>query len=170
MPIQITCQCGNKFAVSRKARGKRVQCPECSKAMRVPAEEPKAPAPASGIFLLKCVCGAKLKIKKTAINSALRCPACGESIKIKLPDQEAAPQAKTEQRPRKKGEPCPVCQLPVEVGAGVCVNCGTNVQIGQQLQTLDPATLDARKKRVGQILTALGVIVMIVLLVIYLGR
>ena len=167
MPIQITCQCGGKFAANRRARGKRVKCPACGKVLCVPGGESTTQPPASGVFLLKCVCGAKLKIKKAAINATLKCPACGEPIKIKLPDQKAAPQAKTEQKPKEQGEPCPVCQQPVEPGAGVCVSCGTNVKIGQQLQTLDPVTVEARKKRAGQILTAVAVVVVVVLLVIY---
>ncbi len=170
MPIQITCQCGGKFAVNRRARGKKAKCPECGKVLRVPGGESASQPPASGVFLLKCVCGAKLKIKKSAITSALKCPACGEPIKIKLPEQKVAPPAGAEQKPKEKGEPCPVCQQAVEPGAGVCVSCGTNVKIGQQLQTLDPVTVEARKKRAGQILTAAGVVIVIVLFVIYMGK
>lgn len=170
MPIQITCQCGGKFAANRRARGKRVKCPGCGKVLRVPGGESTTQAPATGVFLLKCVCGAKLKIKKSALTSALKCPACGEPIRIKLPDQKITPPTRPAPKPVEKGEPCPVCQQAVEPGAGVCVSCGTNVKIGQQLQTLDPVTMEARKKRAGQIATAVAVVIVIVLLIIYMGK
>ena len=173
MLIKITCHCGKQFNTIGEARGKAVRCPGCGKILRVPANPPlsaalKAPpsgaAPASGstaieTFLVRCKCGKTLKVRGSIGGQPVKCPGCGGPVELKpLRTQPQSSPALSKGR----GSPCPVCPALVEQGSRVCVECGTNVPISQQIQAISPEQEEARKKK----LFTMGMCVVIIVVVV----
>ncbi len=172
MPIAITCHCGKLFKAKDDARGKAVKCPQCKKLLRVPAQ----PASVSGakgvpprggaieVFLIRCgSCGRTLKVRGLVGGDPVRCP-CGQLVPMRPINPRPAAPAMT---PKPKGPPCPVCEKPIEAGSGVCLECGTNVAIAQQLLAVSPDEEEARKKR--RIMIAAGALVVVGLIWVMAG-
>jgi len=159
MPLAITCPCGHKFAAKDDARGKAVRCPECGKGLRIP----KADGLGRGTSLVRCVCGKVLKVTGSVDGVGLKCPACGEPIRVQR-GSAARPSEPGASDPR--AQPCPVCGLPVEPASGVCLHCGTNIAIVQQVTALDPLVEESRKKRTVAIMIAVAAVLAIVALIV----
>lgn len=72
MPIQVACQCGQRFVAKDQLAGKQVKCPKCGNALVVPSQaSEKGGAPGCLSDLLDQV-GLKAGIR--------RCPGCGAEL------------------------------------------------------------------------------------------
>ena len=160
MPITINCPCGKKLLAKDDVRGKNVKCPNCSKVLHVPVDRPRG---APSTVLVKCECGKVLKVRGSVSAAGLKCPSCDRPVRLKPASKKT--QVKPGQPAKPKGLPCPQCGERTLPGAGVCVHCSTNIRIGQQITTLDPATMAARKKRMLAAITVTGILVVFVWMV-----
>ena len=159
MPISVKCPCGKAFAADDSVRGKSVRCPGCGKTLRL-ASAHGASQSADGL-IVKCACGKLLRIKGVPAAAGLKCPSCAAPLKLKAigPGASATGQA--------PGRSCPVCGQAVEPGSGVCLECGTNVEIVQQVQAIDPVLEESRRRRrvmIVVVAVALLAVVLILLL------
>src|ERR1700733_13685629 len=82
MPVKVRCpQCEHVINAPDRARGKAVKCPECGKAVRVPAEKAvpaakKAAAPPpSGSMVI-----ANLDLERLEDSDSRICPKCGAEV------------------------------------------------------------------------------------------
>ena len=117
MPIQVTCQCGQKLAVKDELAGKRVKCPKCKQPLAIPGlGAPASESPAAG---------------GQASTAAKRKNTKGDGDQGSMADllDEVGLKAPT------TGRRCPDCFADMGVEAIICIQCGFNTETGKRLRT-----------------------------------
>jgi hypothetical protein len=157
MPISVTCSCGKKISAPGKLAGKRVKCPSCQAAVKIPdADQGKhAGRPATKV-VLHCRCGRKSAAPAHLAGTSVKCPGCGKPIRVPM-GRPASPsttvKAKAQPAPPPKtaglmslldevgataareGQNCPNCRSLIPSEAILCVQCGYHLESGKQLRT-----------------------------------
>ncbi len=72
MPIQVTCQCGQRLTAKDEFAGKRVKCPKCGGPLLITPAKPAASEPAHHISDLLDDVGMRANLT--------RCPGCGAEL------------------------------------------------------------------------------------------
>ncbi|MFN4904267.1 MAG: hypothetical protein ACK5LQ_03485 [Planctomycetota bacterium] len=85
MAIEHTCQCGAKLKVKDELVGKKIKCPKCSEAIRLPA----AVVP-SEMISVSCQCGKAFKAKVSMAGKSFQCISCNRTIPIPGPANAAS--------------------------------------------------------------------------------
>ena len=120
MSIRFACEhCQSTLNVADKFGGKKVKCPKCAQPIRVPAAEADELVLAGDDLV-----PAAEEPKATA--------GWGGGARTHLDDllDEAGVKAKVE------GPACPECGSAIDPEAILCVECGYNLQTGQQMATM----------------------------------
>lgn len=138
MALRIKCACGKSLKVSSQLADKKLLCPGCKKAFRIPAEKFKTAAatPAQPVAVKKAAA------PKPPTEAPVPAPVELDLLPDKIdwssgdlsvsqsdiftgliPDAPPAPAAAAQSA----GKPCPGCKQPVPAGAVLCVNCGLNL-------------------------------------------
>jgi uncharacterized membrane protein YhaH (DUF805 family) len=114
MPIKVTCACGQSFAANDSLAGKRVKCPKCAQPLQIPAAS--APGVAQPMGPAR---------PQTPQMPAGPAQPSGASLfdEIGLKAQAAGPT-------------CPNCRASMPANAILCVQCGYNMKLGRQIQTV----------------------------------
>ena len=106
MAIRATCgSCGSTFNARDELAGKRVKCPKCKERMVIPAANS---APVSA-------------------GVAVAAPAAIDPMEALLQEANIGPASRG-------GPICPSCAAPIAPGAVICVECGFNLETGEQLR------------------------------------
>lgn len=120
MSIRFACEhCQSGLNVADKFGGKRVKCPKCSQPIQVPAAEADELALASDELV-------------PAAEEPKAPAGWGGAARTHLDDllDEAGVKARVE------GPACPECGSAIDPDAIICVECGYNLQTGQQMATM----------------------------------
>ena len=106
MPIKVKCgSCSARFKAKDELAGRRVKCPKCQKPVVIEAAAPVPVASAP-------------KAAKAAAHNPL----------LDILDEE-------EVRSRVRGPMCDNCGSEVKRGMVICIDCGFNLETGDQLET-----------------------------------
>src|SRR6185436_4284646 len=104
MPIKVSCQCGQTFAIKDEMAGKTLKCPKCQQPLKVPA---RSAAPAA-----------------RPAQAAAPAPAAPTGSLAGLFDEAGFKEH--------KGPRCPQCGQPLKTADAImCTHCGLNLQSGQ---------------------------------------
>jgi hypothetical protein len=95
MPIVVSCECGKQLRVPDAHAGKRIKCPGCGDAIRVPDADEEAPTPRraaaaarADMIRFKCPdCGKQMQAKAEYAGASTECPAC--QAEVDIPDADA---------------------------------------------------------------------------------
>ncbi len=172
MPIPVPCACGKQVAVPDKYAGKKIKCPSCGQAMRVPAAAgvtPQSTSKENGTIAVQCPCGRSVAHNPSLAGKTVKCPGCGQPLGIPVRQQmdrvSGPPQGTvTGIAPGKpagglddlldeiglsdgSGDRCPNCRAEMPEDAVVCVQCGFNVRAGRKMDTKRPLTAKDRLAR-----------------------
>jgi hypothetical protein len=117
MPIQVTCQCGQKLAVKDGLAGKKVKCPKCQQPLLIPGPaSPSADSRAPGAV------GAAPNRKGPSGDPDDEGPLADLLDEIGL-------------RAPTTGRRCPDCFADMGMEAIICIQCGFNTETGKRLRT-----------------------------------
>jgi len=109
MPIKLRCQCGKTLNAPDSTAGKRVKCPGCGKAIRVPASgsaaHPKATAPR---------------------GQAKPAPSLSEDLGSLFDEEGFSATVEAV---------CPSCRAEMTANAVLCTKCGYHKESGEQLES-----------------------------------
>lgn len=140
MALRIKCKCGKSLKVSSKLADKKLLCPGCNKAFRIPAEKFKeAPdaAPARAAVIVKKPPASKpptevpmpapveldLLPEKIDWSSGDLSVSQSDILSGLIPDAKATASSPSS----KLGLTCPLCRKTLAPGAVICMDCGFNV-------------------------------------------
>ncbi|MCC6578821.1 MAG: hypothetical protein IT440_00130 [Phycisphaeraceae bacterium] len=123
MSIPVTCVCGRKFNVKPELRGKRVRCPACGNALRIPGASDDSMA-------------ATLEMPASRISPATPPSAEPPTPLFQMPSRDAAPAQMTT---------CRGCGASVPREDVACPHCGANVETG--IHIASTAHLLPRRRR-----------------------
>lgn len=131
--IKFRCKaCEKKIAVNAEYAGKRVKCPGCAQALRVPLRRPKRSA--TGV----AVDGADASEVSGGIDSDISLAdlaAMEERAAVELRELSTKV-TRQSQAPRiEGGKDCPVCDASVKPDVVLCVHCGHSFESGKKLKT-----------------------------------
>ncbi|MCA9133878.1 MAG: hypothetical protein KDA45_12015 [Planctomycetales bacterium] len=135
MPIQLKCSCGHLLKVPDKFAGKTGKCPQCQKAIKIPAAtsgSAKRPAGAAAA---------------PAAGAKATSPAASKVPAGKAPAGKGGSKAATAAQAsdgwdalfdevgltKKSGPVCPKCAAGIKPGAVVCTQCGFQFESGENL-------------------------------------
>jgi len=190
--MEYRCSCGKRLRLPDNAAGKKARCPACGRVFELPAggaagaparaAVPDGVAPAGGgRIVVTCRCGRRLSAPASAAGRQARCPACGEILSIPAPppepteeelEIEEVAQGPTAPVPSDESyaiaaSHCPNCGSEIQRGTIFCVECGTHLGSGRQIETeverpVRPGALPRR--RMGGARTWVGVVLLLLLL------
>ncbi|MEM9828399.1 MAG: hypothetical protein AAF958_17550 [Planctomycetota bacterium] len=136
MPIRLKCPCGKALQVPDQAAGKVVQCPACSKSLRVPggtasgAPTPQSPAPQSPALQSPGP-------QSPAPQSPTQRPPAQRPAAAQPTPQPASPAAgglgdifDEEGFSNSVAAVCPSCRKEMPAGAVLCMSCGYHMVQG----------------------------------------
>lgn len=132
-PIKFKCpSCDKKIGVRAEYAGKKVRCPQCKAAMRVPSPRPKrsatgAPIAAGSGSSSSGLSGSGMSLADLAAMEA------NAEVEIKQLSAKAASQPSSQRVAG--GKECPECAASVKPEAVICVHCGHNFESGKKLKT-----------------------------------
>lgn len=88
-------------------------------------------------FVFECPhCRQHLECPVDMAGETLACPACNGEIRIPAPEpSEPTASATAAPAPKAPAAVCRSCKAPLEPGAVLCIQCGTNQKTGQKLRT-----------------------------------
>lgn len=137
--LKIKCKCGKLLRVPESLAGKKVACPACKGAYRIPHEKfgltAQAAAPAAA---------EKKPLESVSAPNVSAAPA-GRAAKDEAPDLELPPIDPTSSPSELNllegldlpspnlGPVCPECNQPQPTGARICVQCGIDLATGRSV-------------------------------------
>jgi hypothetical protein len=161
MALRIKCKCGKSLKVSSKLADKKLLCPGCKKAFRIPAEKFKQAGPVSPAPAAKPQTAVT---KKAPPKPKSEVPEAAPVELDLLPDKidwssadlsvsqsdilsDLIPDAKpTASSPSGKlGLTCPLCRKVLAPGAVLCIECGFNAATRTYIKTSLPPGATAVK-------------------------
>jgi len=131
--IKFKCtSCEKKIGVRAEYAGKKVRCPGCKTAMRVPSPRPKRSATGTPITARSSSSSSELSGSGMSLAdlAAMEERAQGE---IKELSAKAASQPSSQRVAG--GKECPSCEASIKPDAVICVHCGHNFDSGKKLKT-----------------------------------
>lgn len=168
MPIPIKCECGKSVSVPDKFAGKRVKCPGCGKAVQVPVADAirvecvcgrafRASRKLAGKTVRCPNCDTALQIKTAAAASPAPAPAAAPEP-VAAPQPAPAPSLQDDIGFEGDGADddassidvadltCPKCGAKSQASAKVCMQCGANMETGEQAADLAPKEEEPKKR------------------------
>jgi ssDNA-binding Zn-finger/Zn-ribbon topoisomerase 1 len=149
MALQVTCQCGQRFAAKDEMAGRTVRCPKCKEPLTIPASPPTRSAAPEKITV-NCQCGQRFSAKTDLAGKTVRCPKCKQPLQV--PGARSKPSATEDQQSTPELfdvvdyesnaaalDTCPECGAILSSEQVVCIQCGYNKQLGQRMKTKKPA-------------------------------
>jgi hypothetical protein len=113
MPIEVACQCGQRFQAEDRFAGRKAKCSACGELLTIPAPAARAAAlsqtavgPANGQpFVVACNCGARFQARADLAGKTVPCPTCKQPLTIRRPPAKAPPEAAARLAPRPQAQP-----------------------------------------------------------------
>ncbi|GEM_PF-5438137 len=174
MAIAFSCACGKTLKAKDEWAGKKIKCPSCGQAVKIPAGGGDSPSRAARPSSKSAAARPPSGGPKTAKKAVPVQKAASEDIDL-LPDEP--PPKKAEADPMTDGEmfteeqasslqaltkACPFCKKPIYEGAPLCINCGTDLKTGKKIEK-------KRERRPLGPMIKLGVILIVVVVGGYYG-
>lgn len=165
MPIQVTCECGQKVAVKEEFVGRRVKCPKCKNPLVVSAGDKVQGGSSTDQTPIRvaCSCGKSFSAPRKLAGKAVKCPACGQPMKIPQVGASSTRPAAAGSgtngiddlldeigvKASTTGIRCPECRADMKQDAIICINCGYNTETGKKLKTVKFVPPQKREKKRG---------------------
>lgn len=144
--IRFTCGCGARIAVPASVAGRKVRCPKCAAALRVPAAAAIGDAPASADTLdaeeLLGALASGTPLSREQVSDS------GDDGLYRLSQAEPLPpppprEPKEHQIAAGPPKTCPSCRKQLPGSAKICVDCGVDLKTGRSVLTTDETNLDS---------------------------
>ncbi|MDX2197609.1 MAG: rhomboid family intramembrane serine protease [Phycisphaerae bacterium] len=167
--IRFACDCGARIGVPPAAAGKRVRCPKCQTAVRVPqpddAQTEHRPDHSDHSSTAERASAIPARAPEAGLVESLESLMDGETLRLAPEPPPAAPIAPAKPKgaggrgpgaarlhlfdgslddDAPDGPPvaCPCCEKEYRTGVKICVECGIDIKTGRAIQTRDDSTLD----------------------------
>jgi hypothetical protein len=147
MALRIKCKCGKSLKISSKLADKKLLCPGCNRAFRIPAEKFKAapdatPATAAAVKKppapkppteapVPAPVELDLTPEKIDWSSGDLSVSQSDILSGLIPDAKVGPGSPS----GKLGLTCPLCRKSLAPGSVICFDCGFNVSTRTYIKT-----------------------------------